>query len=449
MERGVYVKILRLGLPILAGQLGMILVGFADTKMLGMYSTAALASSSFVNNLFNVCIFACIGFTYGITPLAGALYGQQRKGAIGELLKNGLLLNILFTLGVSGVMTAIYLNLDKMGQPEELLPLIRPYYLIYLSGLIPLSLFNVFAQWSYAINRTKMPMWIILGSNGLNIFGNWLLIYGHWGFPELGLNGAGYSTLISRILCPLAIMLVFFLRKEYRDYSDGFKKGRVSRLELATVWRTSLPVALQMTFESGSFTGSAIMAGWLGAVPLAAYQVIIILGTLGFCVYYSIASAVSVLVSNATGQDDRRAMRGTAMAGYKVLLVLATISSGVFYFFGKPIIMEFTHDPAVLGASFALILPLILYQYGDATQINFSNALRGTSRVMPMIWIAFVSYIVVGLPVTYLFGFTLGGGLYGIVLSFSVSLFLAAGLFLWFFLRATRNVVKPDLERAL
>ncbi|MDE6460466.1 MAG: MATE family efflux transporter, partial [Paramuribaculum sp.] len=153
--------IIKLGVPILIGQLGMIIVGFADTKMVGLYSTEALASASFVNNLFNVCIFACVGFTYGLTPLIGALFSQKRLDAIGNILRNGVVINTLFALLLTAIMTVVYLNLHRLGQPEELLPLIRPYFLIYLAGLIPVALFNVFAQWAYAINRTKMPMWII------------------------------------------------------------------------------------------------------------------------------------------------------------------------------------------------------------------------------------------------------------------------------------------------
>ena len=148
--------IIKLGLPILIGQLGMIIVGFADTKMVGLYSTEALASASFVNNLFNVCIFACVGFTYGLTPLIGALFSQKRLDAIGNTLRNGVIINILFALLLTAIMTVVYINLHRLGQPEELLPLIRPYFLIYLAGLIPVALFNVFAQWAYAINRTKI-----------------------------------------------------------------------------------------------------------------------------------------------------------------------------------------------------------------------------------------------------------------------------------------------------
>ncbi len=131
--RGRVMRILRLGLPILIGQLGMIVVGFADTTMVGNYSTDALASASFVNNLFNVSIFACVGFTYGLTPLLGALFTQKRFADIGEYLRKGLVLNVLFALLITAVMSIIYINVHRLGQPEELLPLIRPYFLIYLA----------------------------------------------------------------------------------------------------------------------------------------------------------------------------------------------------------------------------------------------------------------------------------------------------------------------------
>ena len=434
-----YVSIIRLGLPILIGQLGMIIVGFADNIMVGQYSTEALASASFVNNIFNVAILACIGFTYGLTPLIGALFSQERYNNIGAILRNGLFLNTAFSLIILGIMTILYFNVDKMGQPEELLPLIRPYYLLYLAGLIPISIFNVFAQWAYAINRTQMPMWIILVANISNVVGNYMLIYGVGGCPELGLTGAGISTLFSRVLSMVCILVVFFGFKDYRKYRDGFTQNHISKLHLGQINRTSWPVALQMAFETGAFSLSAIMAGWLGKIPLASFQVMLIVGTLGFCIYYSFAASVSVLVSNAAGLNDNAKIRRISFAGFHILLAIATISSLIFIVFGETLIRAFTDDTAVIITSLTLIFPLVLYQYGDATQINFANALRGTSNVMPMLWIAFVSYIVVGLPSTYLLAFPLGLGLYGIFLSFSVSLFLAAALFIYFFMRTTRQ----------
>ncbi len=130
------------------------------------------------------------------------------------------------------------------------------------------------------------------------------------------------------------------------------------------------------------------------------------------------------------------------MSGYVILLAIATLSSLSFWLFGADIIHIFTNDPRVIAMSLTLIIPLIMYQYGDATQISFANSLRGTSNVMPMMWISFVSYIIVGIPATYLLGFTAGLGLYGILLSFSVSLFLAGALFLYFFMRTTRRQLR-------
>lgn len=421
----------------------MIVTGFADTAMVGHYSTDALASAAFVNNIFNIPILAILGFTYGLTPLAGALFGRGQKYRVGATVANGVAVNTLFALLMMGIMCVVYFFLDRLGQPDELLPLIRPYYLIALAGLVPISLFNVFAQWSYAIRLTSMPMWITLGANGINVLGNYLLIYGHAGFPELGLTGAGIATFVARVFCPSAILALFLSRKHFRAYRLGYKAARVTRAAMKKVVMTSLPISLQMAFETSAFSGTAVMAGWIGAVALASFQVIITLGTLGFCIYYGMGAAVSVLVSNYAGRRDSEAMRVTAMRGYAVMLGLAACSSVLFLVWGVDIIHIFTVDPVVIASAAGLIIPLLIYQAGDATQINFANALRGTANVMPMLWIAFVSYIVVGIPSTYLLAFPLGLGVYGMVLSFSVSLFLAGGLFLYFFLRTVRRIQRP------
>lgn len=232
------------------------------------------------------------------------------------------------------------------------------------------------------------------------------------------------------------------MSKKYADFRKGFTEGRISANSLKHIWHTSIPVSMQMTFESGSFSGAAIMAGWIGTVALASYQIIVIVGTLGFALYYAIGSAIAVLVSNETGRHDIRSMRRAGWAGYHAMLLLSCCSIMMFVLFARPLMHMFTNDTQVLSTALTLLLPLILYQLGDATQITFANALRGTSKVMPMLWIAFVSYIVVGLPATYALAFPAGLGIYGLVLSFSVSLFLAGGLFLLYFIRYTR--IKPQ-----
>ncbi len=419
----------------------MIVVSFADNIMVGRYTTEALAAASFVNNVFNVAILACLGFTYGLTPLAGTLFGRCDHRNIGATVRTALRINIIFTILVMAVMTVLYFNVDNLGQPTELLPLIKPYYLIMLAGMLPITIFNLFAQWSYATGDSRTPMWIILGANLLNIFGNYLLIYGSFGAPEMGLTGAGLATFASRIMCMIKAIYIWCHTKRCADYRQGFRDKTLRPYTNKKIWLTSLPIAGQMSFETGAFSISAIMAGWLGKIDLAAYQIIVIIGTLGFCVYYSIGAAISVKIANAAGGkgDVNIEMRRVAKAGYMVMLFFMLLATIIFITIGTDLMHAFTDDKLVLASASALIFPLVLYQLGDATQVTFANALRGTSHVLPMLWIAFISYIVVGLPSTYVFAFTFGMGLWGIVLSFSVSLFLAGALFLYFFLRATRN----------
>lgn len=241
--------IFRLALPVMISQISMIVVAFADNSMVGHYSTEAFASSSFVVNVFNLVMFCAMGFSYGLTPLVGALFSQGRKTDIGHLVRVALRANLVMGLILTAIMTVLYLFLDKLGQKPELLPIIRPYYLITLAGILPVVVFNVFAQWSFAIRRTAMPMWILLAANALNIIGNYMLIYGHWGAPELGLAGAGVSTLTARMIAMAAILMVFFGSRGFGEYRRGYTATRVSPPgEMRRVVKTSVPVALQMTF---------------------------------------------------------------------------------------------------------------------------------------------------------------------------------------------------------
>lgn len=424
-----YKTTIRLGLPIVVGQIGVIVLGFADTMMVGHYNTPSLAAASFVNNLFNLVTIMLMGFSYGITPLIGALFSRNEYARAGETMKNALTANALFGILLIAVMTVLYFNVDHLGQPTELLPLIRPYFIVILISMAFVVLFNVMRQFTDGIMQTSVAMWILLGGNAFNIVFNYFLIYGKLGFPELGLLGAGISTLASRVLMAACFAFILFTRKQYRPFVEGFKSSTVSWRGTWRVARISFPISLQMGMETGSFTVSAIFVGWLGAIELAAYQVMVSISTLGFMFYYSIGSAVAIRISAFAGKGDTCGIRHAAYAGYHILLCLAVLATLVFYLLARPLISCFTTDPTVVALAVTLIPPLILYQFGDATQICFANALRGTSHVMPMMWIAFVSYIAIGIPLSYILGFPAGLGESGIFFSFSAGLFTAAILF--------------------
>lgn len=194
-----YKALFTLGVPIVIGQIGVIILGFADTLMIGHHSTQELAAASFVNNMFTLAIIFATGFSYGLTPIVGSLFGRGETSVVGRMLKNSLFANTLLAGGLTLVMGLLYLNLHRLGQPEELLPVMRPYFIVLLLSLLFVLLFNGFKQFADGITDTRTSMWILLGGNVANIVGNYILIYGKFGFPELGLVGAGLSTLLARI----------------------------------------------------------------------------------------------------------------------------------------------------------------------------------------------------------------------------------------------------------
>ena len=220
-----YHALLKLGIPIVIGQIGVIILGFADTLMIGHHSTPELAAASFVNNMFGLAIIFSTGFSYGLTPIVGSLFGQHKYEAAGQSLKNSIAANTVLAVMVCAVMYLLYLNMHRLGQPEELIPLMRPYFLILLASMPFVLWFNAFKQFTDGITDTRVSMWILLGGNILNIIGNYLLIYGKCGLPALGLNGAGLSTLIARILMVIAYLYLFFGTARYRLFHKGFLGG--------------------------------------------------------------------------------------------------------------------------------------------------------------------------------------------------------------------------------
>lgn len=421
-----YRSLFKLGLPVLVTQLGIIIVSFADTMMVGAYGVDELAAAAFVNSLFVIPTVMQIGFAQGLTPLIGALFGRGEARKVGHTLHAGVQINIAVSVALTAIMGIIYFFLDKFGQPEELMPLVREYYLIILATMLPMSIFNSFQQTCNGVNDTALPMWMILGSNVLNIAGNYLLIFGKFGCPELGLAGAGVSTLVARFAGAVGIVVVFFYAKRYNSYTYGFQDKEGLGGLRRQVWVTSYPVMIQSGIECSLWSFGAVVSGWFGKIQLAAYQVVNTMAQLGFMTFISFGTAVSIRVANYVGVNDIKGVRRITMAGMHLNFVLATIASAIFYFSGKFLIGCFTSDADVVASGLTLIIPLVIYQYMDATQLTYINAIRGTSHVKPLLWISVISYIVVGIPVLLLFAKVMGGGNIGVYYSFDVALLVAS-----------------------
>lgn len=424
--RDEYAALVKLGFPVLLTQLGVIVMSFADTLMVGAYGVEELAASAFVNSTFLIPLVMLSGLAAGITPLAGALFTQGLHRETGRIARAGLQINSLVSIIFMGVMGVIYFYLDGFGQPEELMPVIRPYYLMLLGTLLPMALFNSLAQTSNGMTDTRTPMWCILGAIATNIIGNWLLIFGHWGFPRLGLTGAGIATVCSRWAGVVAIYFVYRRSARYEGCRQGlFARGKLGA-ERIKVWKTSYPVMIQNGVECSLWSFGAVACGWFGKIQLAAYQIVNTIGQLGFMIYMSVGIAVSIRVANFCGQYDERGAGHAARAGLHLNIVLATVASAVMWLCAHPLIGAFTTDGSVIAAAILFVVPLVLYQYLDAVQLTLINAIRGTSQVKPLLWIALVSYIMVGVPVLLLFAKALDWEGIGVYYSFDVALLVAA-----------------------
>ena len=398
--------------------------------MIGHHSTIELGAASFVNNVFNLVIIFSTGFSYGLTPIVGGLYGTHQYAPAGQALRNSLLANLLVALLLTIAMTVLYFNVENLGQPEELIPLIKPYYLVLLASLVFVMLFNGFKQFTDGITDTKTAMWILLGGNVLNIIGNYILIYGKLGVQEMGLLGAGISTLFSRIVMLIEFVIIFmrsprFLRFKLGFYRLGWSKAIFGRLN-SLGW----PIAFQMGMETASFSLSTVMVGWLGTIALASHQVMLTISQFTFMMFYGMGAAVAVRVSNFKGQNDIVNVRRTAYAGAHIILAMGIVLLSIVFFFRYQVGGWFTDNTEVSAMVVVLMVPFLAYQFGDGMQINFANALRGISDVKPMMLIAFIAYFIISLPAGYFFGFVMGWGLFGVWMAFPFGLSSAA-IMLW------------------
>lgn len=439
-----YSELLFIGIPIIVGQLGTIILGFADTLMIGHHSTQELAAAGFVNSIYALLLLFYLGFSYGLTPVVGRLYGMEQKEGIGQKVRNSIVANMTVGMLLVILMTILYFNLEHVGQPRELLSFIKVYFLVNLISVLFVGMFNTLKQFFDGIGRTKVPMWVMLAGNVLNILLNWLLIYGKAGFPEMGILGAGLATLTSRVFMALALVAVMLLHPKYRIYRDGILHGATNRADFIELNRLGWPVALQLGMETAAFSLSCVMVGWLGTIPLAAHQVMITVSQVFYLALSGLASAMSIRVSYFVGQKDFVAVKTNAADGFRLVLFIAAVMSVPVFLLRHQVGALFTDNAEVQQIVATLIIVLVVYQFGDGLQYNYANALRGIACVKPMVYIAFFAYFVVSLPLGYLLGFVFHFGIVGIWSAFPIGLTIAGILYYVRFRRDLKKVLSES-----
>lgn len=416
-----YAATLRLALPIAISQLGHILVQFADNMMVGRYGgddPLPLAAVSFGVMISFIFFITAQGLTLGLTPLIGELYAQGDKLRSASYLKHAIaLFALLGGLFVGGQIFTEPL-LYHLGQPVEVVDAAMPYYRMMAYSIFPMMLFSAFKNFLDGVGNTVVPMVIMMICNLLNILLNWVFIYGELGAPEMGVEGAGLATLLSRMLMPVLGVGYFALRSRYRDYTSLLKRVRLGVEDFASLMKMGFPIALQMLLESVAFVLTGVMMGWFDAVAISANQIAMTLGNAAFMIVVAVGSAVTIRVSHCYGARDVERMNLSSKASLHLVVLWNTFAALIFILLRHLIPQMFTTNEEVISLASQLLVLVASYQIFDGLQCVSIGILRGFQDVKIIPWISFLAYIALNIPVGYLCGFVLDMGPCGIYLGF-------------------------------
>ena len=430
-----YKRNLRVALPVMLTQLGASLVGLFDSIMVGHYATVDLAAVSFANAIFFMAMVFAMGALMAITPLVGMKVGEINahpddkaniRHKIAVLFQNGMLFTILQSVLMLILLGGCLPFLEYFGQDPEVIAVARPYYILIVISLVPFLFFTFFKQFLEGLGNTLVAMIITLTMNALNIFLNWIFIYGNCGFEAMGAPGAGIGSLISRIGMALCFALTIWFHRDWKYYIQTFSWSSFSWKEIKQQIKIGFPIGAQTFLETFTFAASFVIIGWISKEALAAHQVANQIADLTFMIALGVGAATTIRVSHQLGEGNLHAVRMASNASIHLVLVINTIGAALMISLRNYIPMIFTEDQEVIAIASKLIIIAGLFQYADGLQAVGAAMLRGITDVKVPMVIAFVSYILVGLSVGLLCAFPLKMGAAGIWIGFIFGLALAA-----------------------
>jgi MATE family multidrug resistance protein len=366
-----------------------------------------------------------LGLFLGVTPLTAHARGANDDRLVATVMKSGFALSALLLPVITLISWSLVWLMPHMGQPEEVARLAIPYYLTLVVSIIPFLFFALLKQIGEGLGNTLMAMVATILSNLLNVVLNYILIFGKMGFPKLGLLGAGYATLISRIAMPLLLYAGFMHLRSIRHYFVLMRTVQASSNQIRKIFSVGLPISGQLVLEVSAFTLSAVMMGWLGDVPLASHQVAMGLASFTFMVANGVAMATTIRVSFQLGTRNFESMERVSFSAMHLVLTYMGLCGLGFLIFRHQLPYIFTNDARVIHMSASLLVIAALFQLFDGLQVVCLGILRGFADVRAPMAIAGFSYLVVGLSVSYFCAFTLKMGAEGIWYGFLAGLVVA------------------------
>lgn len=415
-----------LALPLIAGQVGQMLMGVVDTVMIGHVGVVPLAASTFANTLLMVPFLFGIGLLTSISIRVSQGRGAGRHGEVRDAMRHGswmaLALGVLILMLVMGVLPL----LDHFGQAPEVVEATPVYLLLIACSMIPCMVTMAWKNFADALNRPWVPFWILLSGVGVNVFLNWLLIFGNWGLPVLGLEGAGWATLLSRSLT--AVVLYGWITRSSRvcDWCSARWWGSWNGQEFRVLLGLGVPVGLQLVAEVGAFSAGALMVGSLGVVSLAAHQVALTCASTSFMVPLGIAMAVTVRMGEASGNGGGGRLRPILLGGWVYGVIFTGMSMVVFIVYGRLIATWIVTEVAVIELAAKLLVIAGIFQVVDGGQVISSSALRGLGDVRTPAWLGVFSYWGVAVPVGAWLAFSRDMGARGVWWGLAFGLGVAA-----------------------
>lgn len=413
----------QLAAPVMLGMLGHTFVSFVDNIMVGQLGTAELAAVSLGNSFMFIAMSLGIGFSTAITPLIAEADSAKNFTQGKAVFKHGLFLCTV--LGIVLFLFVLFLKplMYLMKQPEEVVELAIPYLNLVAFSLIPLIIFQAFKQFSDGLSMTRYPMYATILANVVNVLFNYLLIFGKFGFPELGIVGAAYGTLASRFIMLWYIWYLLKGKEKSKAFVTNIKFFVLEKLMLRKLINLGAPSAMQMFFEVAIFTAAIWLSGLLGKNPQAANQIALNLSTMTFMVAMGISVASMIRVGNQKGLKQYLELRRIAFSLFLLGLIFAVVFGLLFLVFREHLpkiyvdfddAENFKDNMEVISIASQLLLAAALFQISDSIQVVVLGALRGLQDVKMPTLITFISYWMVGFPVSWFLGKETMYGSFGI-----------------------------------
>jgi multidrug resistance protein, MATE family len=413
-----------LALPVVLAELGWMTMGLVDTLMVGRLSAEAIGAVGIGSSVFmGICVFA-MGLLLGLDTLVAQAFGAGRLDECHRWLLHGVVLALVLSIPITALLFWISSGLDAWGMDPVVLELTRPYLDIVSWSLLPLLLYAAFRRYLQGMGVVRPVMIALISANVVNVVVNWILIFGNLGAPAMGVSGAAWATVASRIMMAGFLLAVIVYREQGRRPGLFEMPLRVEAARMRRLCTLGFPAAMQLTLEVGVFATATALAGRLPPAALAAHQVAINIAAFTFMVPLGLASAGAVRVGHAMGRRD---WAGASRAGWTALLFGAAFmvsAAATFVLVPRLLIGAFTSDAEVLQVGVSLLAIAAVFQLFDGLQGVATGVLRGLGNTRtPMLW-NLAGHWFVGLPLGYTLCFVLGYGVFGLWWGLSVGLII-------------------------